>query len=157
MLWGWIQSEYKRLSVQRRAYEYDHHYGVTLMGKAVPPLLSADSRSNFLESFHSLLWEAHDYFEQSADTTRIPDGFPLLNALRHLHLILAEGAHNQYGDLPWTSRVEMLIEQWLLARPEMREFLRGRAMVPYQKAWMGLVDSMKKIARLDGRDGDAFS
>jgi hypothetical protein len=145
VLWGWIQSEYKRLSVQRRAYEYDHHYGVTLMGKAVPPLLSADSRSNFLESFHSLLWEAHDYFEQSADTTRIPDGFPLLNALRHLHLILAEGAHNQYGDLPWTSRVEMLIEQWLLARPEMREFLRGRAMVPYQQAWMGQVDSMKKL------------
>ena len=145
ILWGWIQSEYKRLSVQRRAYEYDHHYGLTLMGKAVPQLLSADSRSKFLEAFHSLLWIAHDFYEQSADTTRIPDGFPLLNALRHLHLILAEGAHNQYGDLPWTSRVEMLIEQWLLARPEMREFLRGRAMVPYQEPWMGQVDSMKKL------------
>ena len=145
LLWGWVEAAYKRLTVERRAYEYDHHYGLTLLGKAVPPLLSADSRSKFLEAFHSLLHIAHLYYVEKADTTRIPDGFPLLNALRHVHLILAEGAHNQYGDLPWTARVEMLIEQWLLARPEMREFLRGRAMVPYQEAWMGQVDTMKKL------------
>src|SRR5216683_5048888 len=30
-------------------------------------------------------------------------------------------------------------------RPEMREFLRGRYMVPYQEEWMGAVDSMKKL------------
>lgn len=145
LLWGWIQSEYRRLSVQRRAYEYDHHYGMTLIGKAVPPLLSADSRSKFLESFHTLLCMAHKYFEDASNTTIIPDGFPLLNALRGTHLVLAEGAHNQYGDLPWTARVEMLIEQWLLARTEMREFLRSRPMVPYQEAWMGQVDAMKKL------------
>ena len=29
--------------------------------------------------------------------------------------------------------------------PEMREFLRGRYMVPYQELWMGAVDSMKKL------------
>ena len=145
ILWGWIQSDYKRLSVQRRAYEYDHHYGLTLMGKAVPPLLSADSRSKFLESFHTLLFVTQRYYDDASNTTIIPDGFPLLNALRGTHLILSEGAHNQYGDLPWTSRVEMLIEQWLLARPEMREFLRGRAMVPYRQPWMGQVDTMKKL------------
>ena len=39
----------------------------------------------------------------------------------------------------------MLMMQWMLARPEMREFLRGRYMVPYQEAWMGAVDSMKKL------------
>jgi hypothetical protein len=39
----------------------------------------------------------------------------------------------------------MLIQQWLLARPEMREFLRGRAMVPYREAWMGQVDTMKRL------------
>jgi hypothetical protein len=145
LLWGWIQTEYRRLSVQRRAYEYDHHYGLTLMGKAVPPLLSADSRSKFLESFHTLLVVTQRYYDDASNTTIIPDGFPLLNELRGTHLILSEGAHNQYGDLPWTSRVEMLIEQWLLARPEMREFLRGRAMVPYQQMWMGQVDTMKKL------------
>lgn len=62
-----------------------------------------------------------------------------------MHLILAEGAHNQFGDLPWTARAEMLTMQWLLARPEMREFLRGRHMVPYQEEWMGAVDCMKKL------------
>ena len=145
LLWGWVEASYKRLTVERRAYEYDHHYGLTLVGAAVPPLLSADSRSKFLEAFHSLLHIAHLYYVEKSDTTRIPDGFALLNALRHVHLVLAEGAHNQYGDLPWTARVEMLIEQWLLARPEMREFLRGRVMVPYQEGWMGQVDTMKKL------------
>jgi len=35
--------------------------------------------------------------------------------------------------------------QWLLGRPEMREFLRGRAMVPYQERWMGQVDTMNRL------------
>lgn len=145
LLWGWLEAAYKRLTVERRAYQYDAEYGLPLVGKAVPPLLSADSRSKFLEAFHSLLHITHLYYQERSDTTRVPDGFPLLNALRHVNLVLAEGAHNQYGDLPWTSRVEMLIEMWLLARPEMREFLRGRAMVPYQEGWMGQVDTMKKL------------
>ncbi len=35
----------------------------------------------------------------------------------------------------------MLVEQWLLARIEMREFLLGgRAMVPYAEPGMGQVD-----------------
>jgi hypothetical protein len=75
----------------------------------------------------------------------IADGFPLLNALREVHMLLAEGAHNQFGDLSWTARAEMLTMQWMLSRQEMREFLRGRAMVPYQERWMGQVDTMKKL------------
>lgn len=145
LLWGFIQDEYNRLTVPRRAYEYDHHYGLTLYGKAVPTLRSADSRSKFLEAFHNLLHRAAVFYQEDADTTVISDGFPLLNALKEVHLLLAEGAHNQFGDLPWTARVEMLIMQWLLARPEMREFLRGRAMVPYREPWMGQVDTMKRL------------
>ena len=145
LLWGFIQDEQNRLSVPRRAYEYDHHYGLTLLGKAVPTLRSADSRSKFIESFHNLLHRAAIFYREDSDTTVVADAFPLLNALREVHLILAEGAHNQFGDLPWTARVEMLIMQWLLARPEMREFLRGRHMVPYHETWMGAVDAMKKL------------
>jgi hypothetical protein len=52
LLWGYVQAEYKRLTVVRRAYEYDHHYGLTLRGRAVPRLRTADSRSRFLEVFH---------------------------------------------------------------------------------------------------------
>jgi hypothetical protein len=66
-----------------------------------------------------------------------------------VHLLLAEGAHNQYGDLAWTSRVEMLSQQWLLSRPEMREFIGGRIMVPYTEAWMDKVDVMKQLQNWD--------
>jgi hypothetical protein len=145
LLWGHIQNEYTRLTVPRRAHQYAYQYGLTLYGKAVPVLRSADSRSKFIEAFHSLLHRTHLFYQEEADTTVIADGFPLLNALKAVHLLLAEGAHNQFGDLPWTARVEMLLEQWLLSRPELREFLRGRAMVPYREAWMGQVDTMKRL------------
>ena len=145
LLWGYIQDEYNRLTVPRRAYEYDHHYGLKIVGKAVPELRSADSRSKFIEAFHNLLYRTAGFYREDADTTVIADGFSLLSSLREVHLLLAEGAHNQFGDLPWTSRAEMLMMQWLLGRPEMREFLRGRAMVPYSERWMGQVDTMKKL------------
>lgn len=145
LLWGYVQDEQHRLSIARRAYEYDNQYGLKLIGKAVPRIDSVDSRSKFLESFHNLLTRTSVFYQEGANTTMIPDGFPLLNALKEVHLLLAEGAHNQFGDLPWTSRAEMLMMQWLLFRPEMREFLRGRHMVSYSEPWMGAVDAMKTL------------
>src|SRR5262249_43244448 len=85
------------------------------------------------------------FYAQEDNTTVVADAFPLLNALKEVHMLLAEGAHNQFRDLPWTARVEMLIEQWFMARPEMRDFLRGRWMVPYPEQWMGGVDAMKRL------------
>ena len=145
LLWGYIQDEQSLLTVRRRAYEYDHHYGLALYGKAAPPIRPADSRSKFLEAFHNLLHLTSVFYKEDNDTTVIADGFPLLNALKEVHLMLAQGAHNQFGDLPWTARREMLIQQWLLARPEMRDFLQSRAMVPYKEAWMPQVDTMKTL------------
>jgi hypothetical protein len=145
LLWGHIQDEQHRLSVVRRAYEYDHHYGLSLYGKAVPALRGADSRSKFLEAFHNLLYLTSIFFKEDDDTTVIADGFPLLNALREVHFLLTEGAHNQFGDLPSTARQEMLIQQWILARPEFREFLPTRIMVAYPEPWMDRVDAMKKL------------
>ena len=69
----------------------------------------------------------------------------MLNALKEVHLILSQGAHNQFGDLPSTARIEMLMQQWLLARPEFREFLPTRIMVAYPEPWMDRVDAMKKL------------
>ena len=145
LLWGYIQDEQNLLTVKRRAYEYDHQYGLALYGKAVPPLRSADSRSKFLEAFHHLLHRCSLFYKEDNDTTVIADGFSLLNALKEVHLLLAEGASNQFGDLPWTARSEMLIQQWLLSRPEMRDFLQGRRMVPYKEPWMAQVDTMKSL------------
>jgi hypothetical protein len=145
LFWGWADDELHRLTVRRRSAEYGHEYGLTLLGRAVPEQRLVDNRSNFVQSFHTLLNLSYLFFKEDDDTTVIADGFPMLNALRETHLILAEGAHNQFGDLPSAARAEMLIMQWLLARPEMREFLGGRVMVPYEEAWMDRVDSMKQI------------
>jgi hypothetical protein len=145
IFWGYIQDSQHRLTISRRTYEYDHHYGIRLLGKAIPDFSPADSRSKFLQSFHNLLYRCSLYFKESDDTTIFPDAFPVLNALRETHLILAEGAHNQFGDLPTVSRIEMLMEQWILSRPEIREFLGGRVMVPYDEPWMDRVDTMKTL------------
>lgn len=145
LLWGYIQDEPFRLTVARRAYEYSHHYGLSLVGKAVPAMRPADNRSKFLEAFHSLLRQAALFYQADSDTTVIADGFPLLNSLKEVHMILAEGAHNQFGDLPWTARAEMLMQEWLLSRQEMKDFLRGRAMVPYRETWMGQADTLRRL------------
>ena len=145
-LWGYIQDAQHRLTVVRRAYEYDHHYGLPLAGgNAVPALRGADSRSRFVDAFHNLLHLCSIFYKEDDDTTVIADGFPVLNALREVHLLLTEGAHNQYRDLPWTARQEMLMQQWLLSRPEMREFLPGRVMVAYPERWMDRVETMKTL------------
>ena len=145
VLWGFVQDEQHRLSVVRRNYEYDHHYGLRLEGKAVQRMQAADSRSRFLEAFHNLLRLCNIFFRQDDDTTVKADAFPVLNALKEVHLILSQGAHNQFGDLPSTARIEMLMEQWLLARPEFREFLPTRIMTAYPEPWMDRVDAMKKL------------
>ena len=145
MIWGWVQDEQHRLPIERRAAEYRHEYGFRLFGRAVPRVHTADNRSKFLEAFHTLLNLCVPFFRQADDTTVVPDGFPLLNALREVHLILSEGAHNQFRDLPTTSRIEMMMQQWLLARPEFREFLPRRAMVAYPEPWMHSVEGMRKL------------
>ena len=145
LMWGYIQDHQHRLSVRRRAYEYNHHYGISLKGEAAKEMRFADPRSKFIEALHTLLNLASRFFKQSDDMTVRPDGFPILNGLRETHLILSEGAHNQYGDLPSTARAEMLMEQWLLSRPEFREFLPTRVMVAYPEPWMDRVAALNQM------------
>jgi hypothetical protein len=145
LIWGYTQDEQHRLTVTRRNYEYDHHYGLRLHGKAVQGLRAADTRSKFLEALHHLLRVSAGFYKQDDDTTVKADAFPVLNALKEVHLILSQGAHNQFGDMPSTARIEMLLQQWLLGRPEFREFLPTRLMVAYPETWMDRVDAMKKL------------
>jgi hypothetical protein len=145
LLWGWVQDEQHRLTVVRRNYEYDHHYGFRLEGRVVQGMNPADTRSKFLEAFHNLLRLCTIFFKQDDDTTIKADAFPVLNALKEVHLILTEGQHNQFGDLTSTARVEMMMQQWLLARPEFREFLPTRISVALPEPWMDRVDAMKKL------------
>ncbi len=75
----------------------------------------------------------------------VADGFAVLNALRRAVNPGRRGAHNQFGDLPSTARIEMLMPSWILARPEFREFIPTRIMVAYPEPWMDRVDAMKKL------------
>lgn len=145
LLWGLIQDEQNRLTVNRRAYEYHHQYGLSLVGKAIPNFRPVDMRSKFIEAFHNLLYLCSVFYKEDDDTTVVADGFKVLNAIKEVHMILTEGSHNQYGDLPSAARQEMLVQQWILARPEMREFLPTRIMVAYEESWMDRVDAMKKV------------
>ncbi len=146
LLWGFVDDERRRLTVRRRAAEYEYQYGLRLLGRAVPPSSQlVERRTQFLEAFHGLLNACHGYFKERDDKTVDADAFPLLSSLREVHLVLARGAHNQFADLPLTARAEMLAMQWIMAQPEMREFLGGPTMVPYEEPWMDRVDAMKTL------------
>ncbi len=145
-LWEWAESEMSRLSVRRRNFEYQSEYGLTLVGRAIPPSgYLVEQRTRFLDAFHTLLYEAHEFFKEDDNHTISADAFPVSNALRDTHLVLAEGATNSFGDLPTQARVEMLIMQWIMSHPEIRAFLGGKPMVPYDEAWMPQVETMKAL------------
>lgn len=145
LLWDLIQDEQHRLNIKRRTYEYDHHYGITLFGKAVDPIHPVDSRSKFIEAFHYLLMQCCRFYQEDADQTVTADVFPILNGLKDVHLLLTTSAHNQYRDMPWVSRREMMIQQFLLGLPEIRDFLRTRPSVVYPAQWMGSLDAMARM------------
>lgn len=157
IIWGYVQDERNQLSVARRAHEYDHHYGLRLKGRAVGNFNPIDSRERFLEAFHHLLYLCTVFYKEENDNTYQADGFPILTALQELHVILAEGAHNQFGDLPTQARAEMLMMQWILSRAETREFLPGRASVPYREPWMGRVEAMRTLQGWQGASINHFS
>jgi hypothetical protein len=146
ILWGLAEAEQERLSLRRRAAEYEYQYGLQLIGRAIPPAeLLVERRTQFLEAFHSLLNACHHYYKELNDKTVDADAFPLLSNLQELHLVLAKGANNQFADLSLTARIETMDVQWMLAQPEMHEFLGGPTMVPYEEEWMDRVDTMKTM------------
>jgi hypothetical protein len=145
LLWGFILDDVHRLSAKRRAYEYEHQYGLALFGKASLDVAPDGSPSRFPGAFHNLLYLCSRFFKSENNTTVGADGSPLLHALKEVSLSLAQGGHNQFGDLPWTARAEMMVQQWILARPEIHAFLGSPEIVPRSEAWMPQVDTMKRL------------
>lgn len=146
LLWGFVQDR-DRLSVARRALEYEYAYGLPLDGKAVAAVRPVERRARFLECFHQLLQCVAEFYVADSFTTVRADGFRMLQALKELHLEMAESANNQYAELKRAARVEMMAMQYMLARKEMREFLGARPGVPYREAWMPQVQTMKRLQR----------
>jgi hypothetical protein len=113
----------------------------------VGQLNAVDPRTTFLAAFHNLLRLCWTFYKEDANTTYIADAFPLLNALKDLSLVLSQGTGNQFRDLAWQARQEMLVQQWLMGRPELKQFLGGRPMVAYPENWMSRVDAMRRLER----------
>ncbi|MCB0526950.1 MAG: hypothetical protein KDC65_00630 [Saprospiraceae bacterium] len=147
LLWGFCQDEQHTVSQRRRGHEYGCAYGLTLIGDAVRNVRGIDNRSRFLEAYHTLLHKCAVYYVKSDDTTYIADGLPVLNALKEVHILLAEGNHNSYSNLTFTARHENIVRQFLLSQPEMDRFLGGRAMVPYAEPWQGPLDTVRGMMR----------
>ena len=145
LLWGFIRDDVHRLSAKRRASEYQHQYGLTLFGKAHRDSPPDASHSRFPGAFHNLLSLCSRFFESDNDTTNVANGASLLHALNEVNHSLAQGSHNQFGDLPGTARAEMMLQQWILARPELHAFLGSRESAPASEAWMPQVDTMKNL------------
>jgi hypothetical protein len=56
LLWTWVENELRRLTVRRRAAEYQYEYGLALVGRAVPTADNiVERRSGFLAAFHTTL------------------------------------------------------------------------------------------------------
>ncbi len=144
LMWGFVQDR-NRLTVAQRVLGYEYSYGLSLQGRAAAGAQPVERRARFSECFAQLLQCVAEFYAADQVTTVRPDGFKLLQALRELHLELAQSANNHTWELTRAARAEMLLMQYLLARPEMAAFLRGRAMVPHRERWMPQMETMKRL------------
>jgi hypothetical protein len=142
---SYVASEGRRLTRARRELEYDPEYGLALSGRREPPSRSDDRRAPLDEVLDRLLERTAIFLEQDDDVTIVADALPMLNALRGVHLFLREHAARRCGDLPWTARREMLIQQWLLARAEVRDFLPTREATGDPERWIDSVEAMNHL------------
>lgn len=143
LIWGLVQNARAGhlLTPARRIDEYEHALGVGIRPRGG----TADPRTRFMESFHHLLALCAEFYRDDDNMTIRADAFGLLNALREVHLMLSEGSGNAWRGITWTTRQEMLVEQYVLSRPEMREFLPSRTMVAYPEDWMGPLETMNRL------------
>ena len=135
----------------RRAYEYDHHYGITAPGSGARHRFApwTAGRSS-IEAFHNLLHLCSIFFKADDDTTVIADGFPVMNAIREVHLVLAEGAQPVRRSAIDRPSGDARSSSGSLRAPEMREFLAAGSWCRIPKSgWTAWIRS-KQTAGLDG-------
>jgi hypothetical protein len=145
LLYGYQRDAQHRLEPDVRDLEFLHAYGMTPPGRAPTATGAADSRTRFSTAFNNLLHAALQFHRDANNTFIVPDPFPVLVALKELNLLLTEGMHNQYNDFTWNARAEGLIQAWLLARPEMQEFLGGRPMVNQRETWIDRAQTLRSL------------
>ncbi len=133
------------LTREERSLEYQNQYGYFIPTKN--RIRGIEIRSNFHTAFNKLLIECHKFYNQVVNRLIDPDAFSILTALQGLNNILATGDINQALAFAKLARIEIIIEQDILGRSEVGEYLKERPMVSYKYNWMRSVDAMKTIQR----------
>ncbi len=144
LIWSYVGSERDWLTPQRRNLEYQYAYGIGLSGSAVSAADAVVRRNSFLPAFHALLRVCAQYYRDASNTMVIPEVRPLLDALREVRRYLVDGMHNQYGQLPWQAKVEMLMMKYLLSQAEVGQFLPTPPLTT-NPDWIGRIDAMRRL------------
>lgn len=144
LLWGYKEDRVDRTTQAQRRMEYLRQYGLDLFADGARTR-AFESRPQFLQYLHTVLNASVRYFRENDDNTVTANPFPVLSALRPLHMLLAATAHNQYQFITAKARVELMVVEQILSLGEVQRFLGAPLNVPYPAPWMGAMDCMRRI------------
>ncbi len=122
-------------------------YGLKVYGRGDRRIANRPrAGQKFLDGFHYLMYcLANNFYIEDANAAVVSNGFPVLAALKDLHLTLAFGDGNQMRSLTFKARAEMMIMQYMLATPEVCNFLQTRFAVAPLEGWQGPLDTMRSL------------
>ncbi|RQO32136.1 hypothetical protein DBR32_00545 [Taibaiella sp. KBW10] len=149
LLYGFIQDKKLSIDNQVKQNEILHAYGLSLNPNGSASAYHPDNRVKFISSFHALLNKCSIFIKENDDLTRKPDAFKIYIHLKELNFILLDGYHNAYQEVNVNLRVEHIMQQYLLSRSEMREFLGGKQMLPYSARYIDRVDTLRNLQGQD--------
>jgi hypothetical protein len=133
------------LSPTRRAYEYQHQYGLHAQTSVSPARTQDDPRSRFPQAFSRLLATTGKYYWEDYTPTVVADPMLILQSLREVHSLLRESIENQCREIPRIARQEMLLIQWILSQRALCQLLPIHTGISYPEEWMASVDAMKRL------------
>ena len=111
LLWGFVEDEHGRLTVRRRAAEYEYEYGLPLIGRAVPPPAHAGGAARAVPRGvpHAAARGAR-LLQGARRQTVDADAFPLLSSLREVPPGARPGRAQPVRRDAVAARAEMLVD-----------------------------------------------
>ena len=145
LLWGYVQDEQHRLSVVRRNYEYDHHYGLRLDGRAVQGMKPADTPLEVPRGVPQPAAPVHDVLQAGRrhddQGRRLPGAERAEGGAPHSHGGPAQPVRRSRFD-----RARRDADAGVAAGPAGVPRVPADAhQVAYPEPWMDRVDAMKKL------------
>lgn len=116
--------------------ELQAQYGLVLPEHAGLDIQPTQTDTSFLGALHNVIGGSGKLLRDRLNKTLSIDTHSLGRTLGNMNVRLAMGAHNQLWEVTRRIRRDMLVQQWILSRPEVTEFLRVPAMVDMKEGWM---------------------